>query len=215
MKDKNCAGHEKAPPPTGTRGSRTDSLVRRCLRGETDAIQELVVRFQAEVYGLCVRLLNHRHDAEDVTQEVFLRIFRSLGCWDATRPLKPWIMGIAVNRCRTWLAQRARRPELVDYLQDIVAGPRTDDAAELLQEIYAALADLRLEYRTVFVLFHEQGQPYEEIALALERPVGTIKTWLHRARLEILERLRRRGMVTDEGDGVASDRLPENGRKRT
>ena len=186
------------------------TLVRRCLRGEAEALQLLVRRFEAEVYGLCVRLLNDRHDAEDVTQEVFLRVFRSLRGWDPARPLKPWIMGITVNRCRTWLTQRARRPEPVDYLQDTVAGPAADDSAELLQEIRAALAELRLEYRTVFVLFHEQGQPYEEIALALDRPVGTIKTWLHRARLEILERLRRRGMVADEVERPHGDTLPES-----
>jgi RNA polymerase sigma-70 factor (ECF subfamily) len=173
------------------------TLVRRCLRGEAEAVRLLVGRFQAEVFGLCVRLLHNRHDAEDVTQEVFLRVFRSLRGWDPSRPLKPWVMGITVNRCRTWLTQRSRRPELADYLQDTVAGPAADDAAELLHEIQAALAELRAEYRTVFVLFHEQGQPYEDIALALGRPVGTIKTWLHRARLEILERLRRRGMVSD------------------
>ena len=172
-------------------------LVQRCLRGDADAVQALVDRFQPEVYGLCVRLLRHRHDAEDVTQEVFLRIFRSLRRWDPSRPLKPWIMGITVNRCRTWLTQRSRRPELLDYLQDTAPGPAPDDSAELVREIQAALKDLRPEYRSVFVLFHQQGQPYEEIAAALERPVGTIKTWLHRARLEVLERLRRRGMVSD------------------
>jgi RNA polymerase sigma-70 factor (ECF subfamily) len=161
-------------------------------------VRLLVERFQTEVYGLCVRILNHRHDAEDVTQEVFLRVFRSLSGWDPGRPLKPWIMGIAVNRCRTWLTQRARRPEPVEYLQDTLPGPSSDDSAELLREIQAALAELRPEYRTVFVLFHEHGQPYEEIAEALDRPVGTVKTWLHRARLEILERLRRRGMVPEE-----------------
>jgi RNA polymerase sigma factor (sigma-70 family) len=171
------------------------ALVRRCLRGEADAIRALVEQFQAEVYGLCVRLLSHRHDAEDVTQEVFLRVFRSLRRWDRTRPLKPWIMGIAVNRCRTWLSQRARRPELAAYLQDTAAAPRPDDALELIQEIRAAIGELRPEYRSVFVLFHEHGQPYEDIAAALGRPVGTIKTWLHRARLEVLERLERRGMV--------------------
>ncbi len=186
------------------------TLVRRCLRGEAEAIRLLVGRFQAEVFGLCVRLLHHRHDAEDVTQEVFLRVFRSLRGWDSSRPLKPWIMGIAVNRCRTWLSQRSRRPELADYLQETVAGPATDDAAELLHEIQAALAELRVEYRTVFVLFHEQGQPYEEIALALGRPVGTIKTWLHRARLEILERLRRRGMIADEPAPPAEQGRPRS-----
>jgi RNA polymerase sigma-70 factor (ECF subfamily) len=55
-----------------------------------------------------------------------------------------------------------------------------------------------VEYRAVFVLFHEQGQPYEDIAEALDRPVGTIKTWLHRARLEVLQRLRQRGMISQE-----------------
>jgi len=174
-------------------------LVRRCLQGDADSIQALVDRFQPEVFGLCVRLLRHRHDAEDVAQEVFLRVFRSLRRWDSTRPLKPWVMGIAVNRCRTWLAQRSRRPEPVDYLQDTAPGRPADDSTELANEIQAALSDLRLEYRTVFVLFHEQGQPYEDIAAALERPVGTVKTWLHRARLEVLERLRRRGMISEVG----------------
>lgn len=171
------------------------NLVRRCLRGDDEAVQQLVNRFQAEVYGLCVRLLNHRHDAEDVTQEVFLRIFRSLRHWDARRPLKPWILSIAINRCRTWLSQRRRRPELVNYLQDTLAGPPTDDCGELVEEIQKAVAELRWEYRIAFVLFHEQGQPYEAIARIMNRPVGTIKTWLHRARMEILERLCRRGML--------------------
>jgi RNA polymerase sigma factor (sigma-70 family) len=172
-------------------------LVRRCLRGDVQAIQDLVQRFQSDVFGLCVRLLHHRHDAEDVTQEVFLRIFRSLRRWDAARPLKPWIMGIAVNRCRTWLSQRTRRPELVEFLQDTLASPPADDALELAREIQAALARARLEYRSVFVMFHEQGQPYEDIAAALGKPVGTIKTWLHRARLEVLDHLRRRGMISE------------------
>jgi RNA polymerase sigma-70 factor (ECF subfamily) len=191
------------------------TLVRRCLRKDAQAIRQLVERFQAEVYGLCIRLLNHRHDAEDVTQEVFLRVFRSLKRWDASRPLRPWVMGITVNRCRTWLTQRNRRPELVDYLHETVASPLPDDSSELLMEIQTALGMLRLEYRTVFIMFHEQGQPYEEIAQALERPVGTIKTWLHRARLEILERLRSRGMIPPEAlDPAFDEPLPERGGPR-
>jgi RNA polymerase sigma factor (sigma-70 family) len=181
------------------------ALVRRCLRGESEAVRALVDRFQTEIFSLCVRLLSHRQDAEDVTQEVFLRIFRSLRRWDSSRPLKPWIIGITVNRCRTWLSQRARRPELVDYLQDTVSAPETDDAPELLSEIHSALRELRPEYREVFVLFHEQGQPYDVIAEAVGRPVGTIKTWLHRARMEVLERLRSRGMVPTQEESEIRD----------
>jgi RNA polymerase sigma-70 factor (ECF subfamily) len=189
------------------------TLVRRCLRGDAEAVRALVDRFQAEVYGLCLRLLAHRHDAEDVTQEVFLRVFRSLKRWDRSRPLRPWVMGIAVNRCRTWMAQRVRRPELADYLQETAAGPAPDDSAELLAEIRAAVAGLRPEYRSVFVLYHEHGQPYDEIAAALGRPVGTVKTWLHRARLEVLDHLKRRGMVADESltDRVHSGAPPREG----
>jgi RNA polymerase sigma factor (sigma-70 family) len=173
------------------------ALVRRCLEGQTDAIRLLIERFQSDVFGLSMRLLNHRQDAEDVTQEVFLRIFRSLRRWDPSRPLKPWIMGITVNRCRTWISLRVRRPELVDYLQETAARDDGDESTELVAEIKAAVSQLRPDYRAVFVMFHERGDCYEDIAVAMERPVGTIKTWLHRARVEVLDRLRRRGMLPD------------------
>jgi RNA polymerase sigma factor (sigma-70 family) len=174
-------------------------LVRRCLRGDATAMQRLVEQYQADVFGLCVRLLRHRHDAEDVVQEVFLRVFRSLRRFDLSRPLRPWIMGIAVNRCRTWMSQRVGRPELVDYLHETAAAAECGDAAELVREIETAVQSLRREYQSVFVLFHDRGLPYEDIAQALGKPIGTIKTWLHRARMEVLDRLRERGMISEVG----------------
>lgn len=180
-------------------------LVKRCLCGHADAMRGLIERFQADVWGLCIRLLNHAQDAEDVSQEVFLRVFRSLHRWDSARPLRPWIMGITVNRCRTWIAQRVRRPETVDYLHETAARDAGEDASELVAEIKAAIALLRPDYQAVFVMFHEQGHSYEEISEVIERPVGTVKTWLHRARLEVLDRLRTRGMVADnEGPPMPS-----------
>ncbi len=177
------------------------ALVRRCLTGEPAAYREMVERFQSDVFAICQRLLAHSHDAEDVTQEVFLRIFRSLKRWDSSRPLRPWILGIAVNRCRTWASKRARNPESADFLHEAPDHRPSDDSQELASEIRAAVDDLRCDYREVFILFHESGQSYEAIAAVVERPVGTVKTWLHRARLEVLERLRSRGLVSDEPQG--------------
>lgn len=189
--------------------SADDELVGRCLRGRPDAFQELVDRFQGEVYGLCARMLGHRHDAEDVTQEVFVRVARSLARWDRSRPLRPWVMTIAVNRCRTWLGRRANRPEPVDYLHDLPDRPTDGPSWELVTAIRACVDSLRDEYRLVFVLFHEQGQSYEEIADTIERPVGTVKTWLHRARAEVLTELRKRGLVDEEqGQGTGGNREP-------
>lgn len=174
------------------------ALVRRCLRGDPAAARELVERFQSDVLGLCIRLLRNRHDAEDTAQEVFFRVFRSLKRWDASRPLKPWVLGITVNRCRTAIGKRGKGPELADYLHETADHRPADDSNEMAGEIRAAVDELREDYRAVFVLFHEHGQAYEEIAEAIERPVGTVKTWLHRARVEVLERLRSRGLVPEE-----------------
>jgi RNA polymerase sigma-70 factor (ECF subfamily) len=182
------------------------TLVRRCLAGDPAATREMVERFQTDVFAVCLRFLGHRHDAEDVAQEVFLRVFRSLRRWDDARPLRPWVLGIAVNRCRTFASQRGKRPDLADYLHETADHRPRDDSAELSRELYAAVDDLRTDYREVFVLFHEHGRPYEEIAEAVGRPVGTVKTWLHRARLELLARLKGRGLVPDEP--APADRAP-------
>lgn len=174
------------------------TLVARCLNREQAAIQELIRHYEGDVFGLSMRMLIHRQDAEDVTQETFVRVFRSLHRWDSTRPLRPWILRIAFNRCRTWISQRSKRPELVNYLQDTVGREPQEDTSELTDEIHKALEDLRPDFRSVFMLFHEQGLSYEEIADIHERPVGTIKTWLHRTRSEVLTYLRKRGMIPNE-----------------
>jgi RNA polymerase sigma-70 factor (ECF subfamily) len=161
-------------------------------------MRALVERFQADVFTLSARLLNHRHDAEDVTQEVFLRVFRSLRRWDSARPLRPWVLGIAVNRCRTWIGRRGKRPETADYLHEVPGRPPDAPADELVTAIRTAVDDLRDDYREVFVLFHEQGRAYDEIAECVGRPVGTVKTWLHRARIQVMAHLRRCGLAPDE-----------------
>ena len=173
-------------------------LARRCLAHDAAAVRELIERFQADVFGLCVRLLRHRHDAEDVAQEVFLRITRSLHRWDTARPLRPWVLAITVNRCRTAMAKRAKRPPTADYLADLPDQEPPAGDGELAAAVAACVGELRAEYREVFVLFHETGRSYEEIAEITGRPVGTIKTWLHRARQMMLDKLKLRGLMPQE-----------------
>jgi RNA polymerase sigma-70 factor (ECF subfamily) len=173
-------------------------LVNRCRRGDSGAMRNLVERFQQDVYRVCHRLLGDKHEAEDLAQESFLRVFRGLRTWDQQRPLRPWVLSIAINRCRTALAKRARRPALSPIL-DI--NPSREAPAErtsdIQQEIDAAVEGLRREYREVFVLFHTEELPYETIGSILRKPVGTIKTWLHRARQAVVNRLRERGVVAE------------------
>lgn len=174
------------------------NLVRLCEKGDPAAMSSLVERFQQDVYRICTRVLGDKHEAEDLAQESFIRVFRSLHTWDSQRPLRPWILSIAINRCRTALAKRARRPNLSPILDiNPCKGPTAERTSDLQQEIDAAVDDLRLEYREVFLLFHTEEMPYETIGSIMQKPVGTIKTWLHRARLAIVNRLRERGVVCE------------------
>lgn len=180
---------------------KVPELVNRCLAGDQTAMVQLVERFHGAVFGLCFRMLGHRQDAEDVAQEVFLRVFRSLHQWDNQREFKPWLLAIAGNRCRTVLAQRKRRPvprETVSDLPDPAPAMRETDY--LAEEVQLALGKLRDDHRMAFVLFHEEHLNYAEIGEALDCPVGTVKTWIHRARRDIARELLNRGVVEEISD---------------
>lgn len=178
-------------------GERMDdrALVEALRAGDPDAPARFVEQFQHVVFSLCLRMLHHRQDAEDVAQETFLRALRSIHRVDLERPVRPWLLGIAANRCRTALGRR-RQPQENPLAIETHADPRPplSDPDDLASELARALDSLRPEYRAVFVLFHQQGLPYEDISAALNRPIGTIKTWLHRARAQMADHLSRRGV---------------------
>jgi RNA polymerase sigma-70 factor (ECF subfamily) len=171
------------------------ALVRLCLEGSEQGARELVEQFQPMVFAVCVKMLGQREDAEDVTQDVFLRIFRALRSWDSSRPLQPWILAIAANRCRTALRQRPRNAAHSSVEIGRVVADGNNSSRELTDELDLAVSQLREEYRLCFVLFYQQELSCAEIASVLNRPEGTVKTWLFRARREMAERLRRRGVV--------------------
>ena len=173
-------------------------LIRRCLSGCQTAMVDLVERYQGSVFGLCYRMLGRREDAEDAAQETFIRVLRSLARWDETRDFEPWLLAIAGNRCRTALATKRRRPAM-DSLDDTppVAGDELGSESHLAEEVQRALGQVREEYRQAFVLFHEHEKSYGEIAEILGVPLGTVKTWVHRARRDLMETLKQRGAVED------------------
>jgi RNA polymerase sigma-70 factor, ECF subfamily len=172
-------------------------LVRRCLGGCQTSMLELVQRFQGQVFGLCYRMLGKREDAEDAAQETFIRVLRSLARWDEARDFEPWLLAIAGNRCRTALANRRRKPA-ADNLDDVPpVAAESDRNSHLAEEVQRALEQVRDEYRQAFVLFHEHEKSYGEIAEMMGVPLGTIKTWVHRARRDLMDQLKQRGAVED------------------
>ena len=173
----------------------TVKLVRRCLAGEESAWGLFVERFQRPVFGLCLRMLGHRQDAEDVAQESLVRAVRNLHRWEQHRPLLPWLLTITANRCRTALKRRGRRPSASDFVVEPSVVPGPSDDGEIVEEVNLALSELRDEYRECFILFYQQELPCTDVSEILGCPVGTVKTWLHRARKEVADRLKRRGIT--------------------
>jgi RNA polymerase sigma-70 factor, ECF subfamily len=173
------------------------ALAVRSLRGEQAAMRQLVERHEGVVLRVCQRMLGNRHDAEDVVQETFVRALKSLGGWDQGRAFKPWLLAIAANRCRTALARRRSVACDTQLLADEL--PARHDGRQALgnltEEVAVALGELRDELRQAFELFHYEELAYAEIADVLEAPMGTVKTWIHRARQEVAAKLIKRGVV--------------------
>jgi len=162
-------------------------LIRRCLANDQQAMLDLVNRYRGRVYGLCYRMLGHRQDAEDAAQETFSRALRNLSSWDSQRDFEPWLLAIAGNRCRTALARRMRRPRPCTLNEPVASrAPDMQAARQLAEEVELALETLRHEYREAFVLFHQHELSYAQIAEAMQCPIGTVRTWIHRARRELI-----------------------------
>lgn len=134
---------------------------------------ELVGQYQHRVFALCYRMLGHRQDAEDVTQQTLIRVLRNLARWDQQRAFEPWLFAIAGNRCRTALSassKRGRTQPISEPLPDPTPDPQP--ATHLAEEVQLALQNLRPNYQLAFHLFHHNELSYEEIAEQMQRPWG-------------------------------------------
>lgn len=189
-------------PPSGEaaagRGAaETDTdgaLVRRLERGEAAALRLLMERYRGPLHGYLCRLLGSSEDADDLFQDTFLRVLRHAGRFDPARSFKPWLYAIATNLARNTFRSRSYRDAVPLDRPDedgcaLVAQLAGDsrppgDAAERVesaQVVRAAVDELPEKGRAAVVLFYYQGLSYDEIAEALEIPVGTVKSRIHNA----------------------------------
>jgi|HubBroStandDraft_6_1064221.scaffolds.fasta_scaffold05829_4 RNA polymerase sigma-70 factor (ECF subfamily) len=171
-------------------------LIERTLQGELSAFEQLVERHRGIVYRVAARIVGS-DDAEDVSQDTFLRAFHRLNQYRGTAPFRTWLLQITQNTALNALAWAGRRPTepASESPETADADPIRQPAKELerrerQQRLELKLRALRSEYRSLLVLRDLEGLSYNEIADVLEMPLGSVKGRLHRARGELIELLR-------------------------
>jgi RNA polymerase sigma-70 factor (ECF subfamily) len=172
-------------------------LVDRLRRGDPRAFEDLVIAYQHRVFGVALRMLGNRAEAEELAQEVFLRVHRSIGEFRGEAKLSTWLYAIASRLCLNRLTSGERRAvrqgeETLLRLASREVGPAEEvERSELETALHRAIAELGEERRIVVVLRDLEGLSYEEIAAALELELGTVRSRLHRARMDLREKLER------------------------
>lgn len=180
-------------------------VIARARRGEESAFAELLRRYRAPVYNLCLRMLKNTEDAEDVAQDVFIKVFGMLERYDDRYAFRSWVFKIAANASIDFI--RKNKVKLISLDEPIRYGGEEierqipDDAPSVAETVEnRELARLLLElteelpphYRSMIVLRHTEQLSYDEIAQVLDLPLGTVKARIHRARAMLRDKLAKR-----------------------
>ena len=180
-------------------------LIERSRRGDLEAFNTIVVAYQNQVYGLCLRMLGSPQAAEDAAQEAFISAFRNVGRMRG-ESVRPWLLRIASNACIDEHRRRRRRPQVsLDVasqedeserpleVADPSAGPEQQALrGELREALQAELLSLPSDQRLAVILCDVEGLSYDEIATTMKSSVGTVKSRISRGRARLRESLRAR-----------------------
>jgi RNA polymerase sigma-70 factor (ECF subfamily) len=194
-------------------------LVASALAGSQEAFRELVVRFERPVYSLIARMVQDPATAEDLAQEAFVKAYRSLRTYDASRKLSSWLFKIAHNTAIDHLRKGAPDTVSLEATQEEegrggLAAVLSDSSAEdpaaaaerrdMARSLERAISRLRPEYREAVVLFYVEGASYQEVCEVTGLPLGTVKTNLHRARKELAREMAALGWGAETGAAETS-----------
>jgi RNA polymerase sigma-70 factor, ECF subfamily len=181
-------------------------LVTFARGGSEGAYRELLERYQRPVFSIVYRMVRDREQAEDLAQETFVKVFNNIERYDPRYKFSSWIFKIASNLAIDAMRKKelstvsidgsrnASNNEEIEASQITVVSRDENpeerlEAKQLGEEIERAIGTLRPDYRTAILLRHVEGRPYEEIAEIMEIPLGTVKTYIHRARTALKESL--------------------------
>lgn len=175
--------------PIARTGRSENDLIARLCRGDTEAFELLVEQQGPYIFNLALRLVNDPAEAEDISQEVFIRVWKSIRSFRGEAAFKTWLYRIVTNVCFNRLPQLKRQLAAMDPTDPALALPAPNPAVEQLVErqelaerLAAGLAALPEGYRYLLTLRHVQEMSYDEIAAVMEMPLGTVKTGIFRAR---------------------------------
>ncbi|MFD2169586.1 RNA polymerase sigma factor [Tumebacillus lipolyticus] len=185
-------------------------LIQRVITGDCDSYRLLVERYQTLIYTIAHRMVRDRTEAEDITQEVFLKAYRTLDSFREEASFKTWICRIATNRCIDWRRKHLVRQEQTAQVEEAERIPDDLDLSPerilLRQERQVEVRDLidkmPEKYRSILLMYHFQGMSYKDIAEVQEISPRTVETRLYRAKNMLRDRLK-----GGETDGARSRRF--------
>ena len=168
-------------------------LIRKCLAGETQYFEELVTRYKKLVFSVVYNMINDKEEVADISQEVFIRIYKALDRYNPEYKFSTWVVRIATNLCLDIYRKKRVDSMPIEEIGDVSSAIDSPEEScikkERSERIHKAILSLPEKYRTPIILFHQNGLSYEEMTKVLGKPMTIVKNRLYRARLMLREAL--------------------------